>query len=214
MSNERQTEIDALVRRVEDMDRKANVVRRAVNVLCEEASLPVRFPEIMESSGSAKAMQINDATFYGKKLQTALKEFLEMRGKEHPAKPKEILDALKSGGYVFETKNDDVALVSLRATLRKRHLVFHRLPSGAYGLTAWWPELKKSKSDDDGDDDTESKAAATKKAAAATKLRKSRAAPRKGQQRGSTKKPPKGKEKPHVVHEPDVKGPVKAAEVA
>lgn len=62
-----------------------------------------------------------------------------------PASPREIFDVLKAGGFQFETKNDDVALVSLRATLRKNNRVFHRLPTGTYGLLTWYPNAKPPK---------------------------------------------------------------------
>jgi hypothetical protein len=85
-----------------------------------------------------------------------------------PATPREIFDALKQGGYQFETKNDEIALVSLRALLRKNTPTFAKIPnSGSYGLTAWYPHLKKAKAneasakpeDDDGQEDAETAAA-------------------------------------------------------
>ena len=126
--------------------------------------------------------------------------------------------ALKRGGLQFETSDDEIALQSVRATLRKRNTVFHKLPTGAYGLRDWYPHVKDQKAaadeDDDDGDAPGTKAAASKKKAAASKLRKSRAAPRKGQQRGSTQKPPEGKEEPDVAHQPEVKSPVTDREAA
>jgi hypothetical protein len=52
------------------------------------------------------------------------------------------------------------------------------------------------------------------KEAAASELRKPRAAPHEGQQRGSVQEPPERKEKPDVVHQPDHTGPVKTSEAA
>jgi hypothetical protein len=91
--------------------------------------------------------QIGPDTFYGKKQSTAVRQYLEMRkaGGKGPATPREIFDALKKGGLQFETKNDEVALVGLRALLRKNTVTFHKLPNGSYGLLSWYPDAKKPK---------------------------------------------------------------------
>lgn len=78
-----------------------------------------------------------------------MREYLEMRKAQGigPATPRDIYEALKSGGYQFETKDDTVALVGLRALLRTQPLVFHRLPQGTYGLTSWYPDAKRQSDD-------------------------------------------------------------------
>jgi hypothetical protein len=85
-----------------------------------------------------------------------------------PATPREIYDALIQGGYQFETKNEQVALVSLRSNLRKNSRMFHKLPNGQYGLLSWYPNAKPAKptaNDQDEEDDDEKAAASTKPAA-------------------------------------------------
>jgi hypothetical protein len=93
---------------------------------------------------------IRPDTFYGKKMGTAAREFLEMRraAQQGPAKPREVFDALKQGGFQFETRDDNIAMVSLRAMLRKNTVMFHKLPNGAYGLRNWYPNAKPQKSED------------------------------------------------------------------
>lgn len=91
-----------------------------------------------------------------------------------PATPKEIYEAIVAGGFQFEAKTADIAMVGLRALLRKRTAFFHKLPNGTYGLTSWYPDAKKPKSsetdDDEADDEkpaeTKAETATTKKAAA------------------------------------------------
>lgn len=164
--------------KLEEAERKANELRGAINVLRAEAGLaPLAQNGVGgkdASSGATAITSIKDDTFYGKRQQTAIREFLEMRkaAGQGPAKPREIYDALKAGGYEFEAKSDEIALVGLRALLRKRTHVFHKLPNGAYGMTAWYPHAKSAKmavdgaskaeaSDPDIDDDDEIEAAAS-----------------------------------------------------
>lgn len=134
---------------------------------------------VSASSGGAAITQIKPDSFYGKKLQTAVREYLEMRHAiahgTNPATPKEIYEAITAGGFQFEAKTPDIAMVGMRALLRKRTAFFHKLPNGTYGLTSWYPDAKKPKHADDADDgaedetsETQTETAATKKVAAAS----------------------------------------------
>jgi hypothetical protein len=161
--------IEALERRLADLERKGNALVEVINDLRADDGLPPRAPfgggaGTSPGSGStavAALSQIRPDTFYGKKMQTAIREYLEMR-KAHglgPAKPREIYDAITAGGFQFDTKDESVALVGLRALLRKRTAFFHKLPNGTYGLTSWYPDAKKPKPgaavpEDEQDDDT------------------------------------------------------------
>ncbi len=98
------------------------------------------------------------------------------QGGDGPAKPREIFDALKAGGFEFEAKDDNIAMIGLRNMLRKRYETFQKLSSGTYGLCAWYPDAKKKKpivadSDDDDADENNDEVAenqtATPKGAAA-----------------------------------------------
>ena len=125
----------------------------------------------------------------------------------------------------------------LRIALTKNSVTFYRLPSGAYGLLEWYPNAKpqspgeppkrkrgrprKSEQKRRGRPpkakaaenvvDIGKEAAADSEPTAAAELRKSRAAER--AKRGS-EKPSERKEEPHVVHEPDVTGPVTGTKAA
>ncbi|HEY2068109.1 MAG TPA: hypothetical protein VGG48_01025 [Rhizomicrobium sp.] len=126
-----------------------------LNAIREAAGLPPRAPGIegQGSEGGPVLTQIKRDTFYGKKQMTAMREYLDMRRVQGdgPATPREILDALKAGGYKFEAKSDDIALVSLRALLRKATNVFHKLPgTNSYGLLSWYPNAKPTKEEGTG----------------------------------------------------------------
>lgn len=62
---------------------------------------------------------------------------------------------MKAGGYQFQAKDEETALVGLRAMLRKRTAVFHKLPTGSYGLTSWYEDIKAQKTAEGADDDTD-----------------------------------------------------------
>ncbi|HEY1544174.1 MAG TPA: hypothetical protein VGG01_17365 [Xanthobacteraceae bacterium] len=176
--------IEALEKRLADLERKGNALIEVINDMREEDGLPPRAP-FGGGGGGPRALgagssptSIKPDTFYGKKLQTAAREYLEMRfaaarGTD-PATPRQIYDAITQGGFTFEAKDAETALVGLRALLRKRTAFFHRLPNGTYGLTSWYPDAKKPKnsapaeepSDQDESEDTDAEPeTAAKKAA-------------------------------------------------
>ena len=145
--------IAKLERGIEEFEQKIRALRTAINTMCENAGLQPRYAEALLTGGnSVKLSQIQDDTFYGKKQTPAMREYLEMRKAQGggPATPRDIYEALKSGGYQFETKDETVALVGLRALLRTQPNVFHKLPQGTYGLTAWYPDAKRQSGDDAG----------------------------------------------------------------
>jgi hypothetical protein len=168
MSNELDPAIAAFERRREEALAHVAECERTINTLCKEAGYPPRYSET-SITNSAKVTQISDDTFYGQKQTPAMRAYLEMRKAQGlgPATPREIYEAIKSGGYVFEAKDAEVALVGMRALLRTQPNIFHRLPQGTWGLTAWYPDAKKPKEKSM----PKKKKAAAKKAAAKSKLR-------------------------------------------
>lgn len=173
-----EAEVEGAERAFRDAERNVYGKRIALNTLLAVAGKPPRYPtdggsaDARSENNSAKAtpkeekpapgagISIRSDSFYGKRQQTAVREYLEMRkaaGKS-AATPREIFDALREGGYQFEAKDDQVALIGLRGLLRKRSAYFHKLPNGAYGLTEWYPDAKKPKpsaavAHDDAEDD-------------------------------------------------------------
>lgn len=142
--------IAALQAELTDLERKARELKGTINVLCKHGGNAELYPNIENEQGSTTIGSIKADTFYGKVIGTAAREFLEMRKAAGlgPATPREIYDALVQGGYQFETKNEQVALVSLRSNLRKNSRTFHKLPNGQYGLLSWYPNAKPAKSTD------------------------------------------------------------------
>jgi hypothetical protein len=167
--------IEALEVRVSDMERKANALIEVINDLRKEDGLPPRQPGggagaglsgATHGNGTGKLASIKSDTFFGKKMQTAIREYLNMRRASNgdgPAAPREIYDAITAGGYQFEAKEEHTALVGLRALMRKRTAFFIKMPNGKYGLTEWYPDARKPRvnaamgpeEEDDNDEDDE-----------------------------------------------------------
>lgn len=159
-----QPAIDALERDLADLERQANGLLSSINLLRQKAGLPPRPGGWSSSAGEhahgpgARPLKIHSDSFTGKKLGSAVREYLEMRkasGIDAPATPREILDALKEGGFVSGAKDDATAMVVLRTMLRKSTSQFAKLQNGKYGLRSWYPNLKPPKeaaSDKEADD--------------------------------------------------------------
>lgn len=159
MSSEYDPALEALERKLNESEQAARGYRVAINALLELKGLKPRFPPDGSGGGTggsggggggvgAGPLTIKSDAFFGKRLSTAMREYLQMRrgrGDGQPATPREIFDALKAGGYKFEAKNDEIALVSIRAMLRKNTPTFVKVGEGRYGLVAWYPEMRKPK---------------------------------------------------------------------
>jgi hypothetical protein len=171
MNGSLETAIASLVRRLQEKERMANELhgaanelRETINLLCIQAGLPPRYPG-GDSGGGAEppsaqddaigggtgtgTMQINGDTFFGQKQASAIRSYLEIRRRAGtgPARPREIYDALRQGGYQFKAKDDETALVGMRTLLRKANTTFLKVPgtSGAYGLRAWYPHVQAAR---------------------------------------------------------------------
>jgi hypothetical protein len=150
--NLRQTidELEAVLRRqVEDVA----TTKRTINSLCKMIGLDERYadstPEELTGLRTIRSDQ-----FHGRPLATVITEYMTMRRKvgQSPGSVNEIYDALKAGGYVFDTKNEENAKRSLRASLSKNPK-FYKLPGGEYGLREWYPTAKPSKNGSEEEDE-------------------------------------------------------------
>lgn len=146
MTSELNPAIKLLETKLREREQSVAELRSMVNFLRKEAGMqPLPEGTTTDAGGATSAIsQIRPDTFYGKKLQTAVREYLEMRKAQGlgPAKPREIYDAIVGGGFQFDAQTADIALVGLRAMMRKRTQFFHKLPNGTYGLTTWYPHAK------------------------------------------------------------------------
>jgi hypothetical protein len=103
---------------------------------------------VAPTGSTGGSIKLHSDSFTGKKLGSAVREYLEMRkrtGGDAPATSREIFDALKEGGFVSGAKDDATGMVVLRTMLRKNTVMFAKLQNGKYGLRAWYPNLKPTK---------------------------------------------------------------------
>ena len=147
---------DHIVKTIEDLsgqlrqqEDKVTQLKRTINDLCGLAGLPKRHPEADDAT-SVSLGAIRSDSFYGRPLATVIREYLQMRkaGAMGAASVNEIYDALTRGGYAFDTKDPDNAKRGLRASLSKNP-AFHKVPTGDYGLTEWYPAAKEKPKEDD-----------------------------------------------------------------
>ncbi|WP_213742072.1 hypothetical protein [Bradyrhizobium sp. dw_411] len=136
--------IDALQKDLAELEKKISETKSMINRLCELAGEPPMYADIQTSSAPQTLSSIQADTFYGKVITTASREYLEMRKAAGlgPASPREIYEALKQGGFKFDTKIENNAITGVRNTLRKASAIFHRLPNNEYGLLKWYPRAK------------------------------------------------------------------------
>ncbi len=162
MSNDILSSIETLSTKVRKQEEETNALKRVVNSLCEDAKVPPRYPNI---SSSAQDLNIRKDQYYGQPLNAALRSYLEYRKAANlgPASIGDIFQGIKSGGYKFETKSDDIAKIGVAAALRKTSSVFHRLPTGEYGLLAWYPNAKAATTDNAEDEKESTKKTAAKR---------------------------------------------------
>lgn len=137
--------IEALQRDIVELEKKIVETKSTINRLCEVAGEPPMYADIQNSSTTSQTLSsIQADTFYGKVITTASREYLEMRKAAGlgPASPREIYEALRDGGFKFDTKIEVNAITGVRNTLRKASAIFHRLPNNEYGLLKWYPRAK------------------------------------------------------------------------
>ena len=163
-----QPAIDVLEQDLADLERQANALLTSINVLRAKAGLPPR-PGGWSNGAADKdgrpanstPLKLHSDSFTGKKLASAVREYLAMRrasGHDAPATSREIFDALKQGGFASGAKDESTALVVLRTMLRKNTITFAKLQNGKYGLRSWYPNLKQPKVSSEGAEDAAAEA--------------------------------------------------------
>lgn len=120
--------------------------KRTINSLCEQENQPPLYHDGEMSSSSISSIRSDQ--FYGRPLATVMREYLKMRraADQGAASVKEVYEALQSGGYKFGGKNPENSKRGLQISLAKNQ-VFHRIPSGAWGLSEWYPSAKQTGND-------------------------------------------------------------------
>ncbi len=138
--------IEEIVAEIGTMEAAVRDKKRTVNTLCGVAGREEMYT--LDTPEAALPTRVRPDQFYGQPLASAVRTILEMRRQQNlgAATVNEVFDALTAGGYQFNTKSDDVARQSLRNSLSKNTVTFHKLPNGRFGLLGWYPNVKPAKS--------------------------------------------------------------------
>jgi hypothetical protein len=127
---------------VRDLERQLAEKKKIINSLCELAGQPPMYAADEPVSNGSVAIRSDE--FYGKALATAVRKILEKRAGAGlgAASVSEIYDSMVKGGYKFDAKSAANAKRSLRISLTKNSVTFHKLPNGNYGLREWYPNAR------------------------------------------------------------------------
>ena len=118
-------------------------MKKTVNQLCKLAGMnPIYTVESEPEKSSIRLLSGDE--YYMQPIATVIGWILEKRkiSRVGPATVPEIYDAMKAGGYKFDAKDDENAMRGISISMSKNTAKFHKLPSGKFGLTEWYPELK------------------------------------------------------------------------
>jgi hypothetical protein len=133
-----------LAGKMEDVAKLKRTINGMAAAIGETAIYPDDEPE--QPSFRGKSALLRPDEFFGKSPITAAREYLEKVGE--PKALDEIFDGLARGGFDFDAqgwKDEKHRLRFLAISLGKNTAIFTRLPSGPFGLTKWYPELKRPK---------------------------------------------------------------------
>lgn len=136
-------------RKLAEQEQAVTDTKKFINQLCQFSGSPPLFLIEDEKPFGAGIGSIQRDSFYGKSVTTAVRELLEMRKASGlgAATHAEIIEALKTGGFDFETLSTESAVAqrAVSITLGKNSSIFHKLPNGNWGLLVWYPEAKEKK---------------------------------------------------------------------
>lgn len=118
------------------------MTKRLINQLLEFEGRAPMFEDV-KSATSVVALRGDE--YYGQKQSTACRLVLERRKALNlgPATVEELFATLKEGGYAYEARDESMAMKSIYNMLTQNTSIFHRLPTGKFGLATWYPNAVK-----------------------------------------------------------------------
>lgn len=144
--------LEGLKKAIEQKQKELEDLQSAANQLSKLANMPLQDFSVSSRSKqeipTGKGMRGDE--YYGRALATVIAEILEKRNRKGmgPATIREIYEEMKDGGYRFDAKDEDLAMRGITISVRKNVAKFHKLPSGKFGLTEWYPDLKERKEEE------------------------------------------------------------------
>lgn len=152
MNNNLTLTIETMVEQINAKLAEAAELKRATNTLCKVAGVDLMYPDAEETAASGVLLRMKPDEYYGKGFSTAAKMYLLRRGQAVTAD--EILKGLEQGSFDFDAIGwkPEGRLRAVAMSLAKNTAIFHKLPSGLFGLREWYPaaiDRKRSKKVDD-----------------------------------------------------------------
>jgi hypothetical protein len=138
-----------LQQHIRDLEVEIVDAKKMVNRLLVRTGQPPIYSEADTGSEVGNISALRSDQFYGKALSGAIRAYLQMRKHVGPANVNEIYDSLCKGGFTFETENEENRKRNLRISLTKNTSIFHRLPSGTFGLPEWYESVKPQNGEED-----------------------------------------------------------------
>lgn len=140
MKTETEQAIQALREKLRVKEEDARQLKVVLNAFYTDEGQPAPYPDVNAEAASVSLGALRSDLFYGNTIAEAAKIYLEMRKASGfgSAPVNDIYNALKAGGYKFDTANEENAKNGLRISLRKNSSIFHQLPAGDYGLCVWY----------------------------------------------------------------------------
>ena len=143
MSEEITKAIESLNGELRAISVRETEIKKTINQLAALNGEPPPFSDVESPTLLAGTGSIRPDQFFGKPFNTAVKEFLRMKGRAATAE--EIYGALKQGGFEF-TGEEKYQLRGVAISLGKsRNDFVYVKSSNAFGLWEFYPNLKKKR---------------------------------------------------------------------
>src|SRR5258708_1396122 len=134
--------IEAMETELQEHSRESAKLKAQINGLLVRMGEKPRYSEENPAEAAVPGIRASLTTvradhFFGKKLAPAVREYLELAGEARSVD--DILNALRRGNFALKWKTDALAKKNLAISLSKNSKFFVKLPSGAFGLRAQYP---------------------------------------------------------------------------
>lgn len=146
-----QKTIEDLKAKIAEIEATTAPLRASINAVLAAYGQPPEYDDHHQHShkhSKPKTLSFRPDEFYGKPLATCVREVLQSRKLFGlgPAPSREIFDSLRTGGFLFDSSNEDTAFRSMQISIGKNTPTFVKLPSGLIGLVEWYDKTPRRKS--------------------------------------------------------------------
>ena len=134
---------DRLFEEFKNLETQIKGKKIALNEMAKSMGIRLPFPQVDEETAGGKIRpKLRMDQFLGKKLATAVAEYLSLSGKHVGALLwPEIVEGLREGG--FDIGKSKAAENAARRTILKNTSVFKLVGDDGFGLVSWYPKYRK-----------------------------------------------------------------------